>query len=97
MIFITIAPAGVTVTGHADKTKADHALVCCAVSTVVQGFVLSFNALSDKPLSYKITDGDAIIDWGNAPDEAGFTLIEAFCMILTKLASDNPGHIVISD
>lgn len=97
MIIITITPTGATITGHADNTKADHALVCCAVSTTVQGFVLAFNALSNKPLSYKITDGDATLDWGNAPDESGFVLIEAFFMILTKLASDNPEHIIIND
>lgn len=97
MIAIRIKATGATITGHADKTKPDHALVCCAVSTALQGFVIAFGQMSDKPLSYTITDGDAVVDWGNAPDSIGCSLIEALYIVLAKLAADNPEHIVLED
>lgn len=97
MIEITVKPTGVTIKGHADKTKADHALVCCAVSTVIQSFALVFGNLSDKPLAYRIAEGDSFLDWGNAADSVGYMLVEGLYIVLAKLAADNPDHIIFKD
>ena len=97
MIEITMKPTGVTIKGHSNKNKQDHELVCCAVSTVVQSFALVFGSLSDKPLSYSITSGDSYLDWGNAADDTGYTFVEALYIVLAKLASDYPDHIIFKD
>ena len=97
MIEIKMKPTGVTIKGHSNKKLPDHELVCCAVSTVVQSFALVFGSLSDKPLSYSITAGDSYLDWGNAADNIGYTLVEGLYIVLAKLASDYPEHIIFKD
>lgn len=95
MINITIAPAQLTVTGHAGYNPGND-IVCAAVSALVQTFEAAAREFTTDEISSSMKDGDAVITWPRAPTKELSLLIDSTCLGLVRMAGAYPDNIKIT-
>lgn len=95
MINITIAPAQLTVTGHAGYNPGND-IVCAAVSALVQTFEASAREFTTDEIRSSLQDGNAAISWPRAPTEELKLLIDVTCLGLIRLAGSYPENIKVT-
>lgn len=95
MINITIAPAQLTVTGHAGYNPGND-IVCAAVSALVQTFEASAREFTTDEIRASLKDGDAVITWPRAPTEKLKLLIDSTCLGLIRMAGSYPENIKVT-
>ena len=95
MINITIAPAQLSVSGHAGYNPGND-IVCAAVSALVQTFEASAREFTTDEIRSSLQDGNAVIAWPRAPTEKLKLLIDSTCLGLIRMAGSYPENIKVT-
>ncbi len=96
MILIIIYPDRFTVTGHAGHDPPAHDIVCAGVSTLVQTFVASMEALTDAKVNSNLSSGRATVKYGN-PSERVKLLADSFLIGMRGIAGAYPGCVQVAE
>ena len=96
MIQVLFYPDGFTVTGHAGYGPPGHDIVCAGVSTLVQTFVASVEALTDTKLNSNLSSGRATVKYGN-PSERSKLLIDSFLLGVRGIAEAYPVCVQVAE
>lgn len=82
MIQIEVQPHRITICGHAGYSTYGMDTICASISTLVQGFILSIEKLTEDSIQYELNPGKAVI-YHMEFSEKGDLLLQAFlCSIL---------------
>lgn len=92
MITITRTDSSITVDGHAGYAPHGQDIVCAAVSTLVQGFLLSMDKLTVDELKTHTGAGKALIEYGNLSD-SGKLLVDSFFIGVKMVADEFPDYV----
>ena len=92
MITITRTNSSITINGHAGYATHGQDIVCAAVSTLVQGFLLSVDKLTTDELKTHTGHGKALIEYGNLSD-SGKLLVDSFFVGLKMVADEFPDYV----
>ena len=95
MINITIAPAQLSVSGHAGYNPGND-IVCAAVSALVQTFEASAREFTTDEIRSSLQDGNAVIAWPRAPTKELSLLIDSTCLGLIRIAGSYPENIKVT-
>lgn len=87
MIEVKRSGSGLTITGHAGYAPHGQDIVCAAVSTLVQTFFESVQALTADEITVDFGPGKAVIQYGNLSDAA--KLLEDSLFVGLNLIADN--------
>lgn len=92
MIIVRRSEKGFTVSGHAGYAPHGQDIVCAAVSTILQGFLLSIEELTADKLEAHTGAGKAVIEYGNL-SESGKLLVDSFFVSLKMVADEFPAYV----
>ena len=92
MIIVRRSEKGFTVSGHAGYAPHGQDIVCAAVSTLLQGFLLSIEELTADELNTDIGAGYALIEYGNLSAK-GTVLVDSFFVAMKMVADEFPDYV----
>lgn len=92
MIIVRRSEKGFTVSGHAGYAPHGQDVVCAAVSTLLQGFLLSVDNLTADELNTDIGAGKALIEYGNL-SSSGKLLVDSFFVAVKMVADEFPDYV----
>lgn len=95
MINICRSVGLITINGHAGYAPHGQDIVCAAVSTLTQVFLASVEELTPDTIHSSITDGNAVIRYGNLSEKAQ-TLLNSFFIGLEMIANEYPDNVRMS-
>lgn len=96
MIEIKAEKGKITVSGHANYDVIGKDIVCSAVSTLLQSFIMSVNELTTDKLQCNITAGKAIIEYRNLSEQSQ-TLINSFFIGVKAIAESYPDNVKLTE
>lgn len=94
MIKITETPNAISVSGHAGYAEHGKDIVCSAVSTLLQTFILSLEELTSDHIISDIRQGNAVIRYKDLSEQGKF-LKESFFIGMQGVASAYPEHVKV--
>lgn len=92
MITITRTDSSFTISGHAGYATHGQDIVCAAISTLFQGFLLSMDKLTADELKTHTGAGKALIQYGNLSD-SGKLLVDSFFVAVKMVADEFPDYV----
>lgn len=92
MIEITRTDSSITISGHAGYAPHGQDVVCAAISTLLQGFLLSMDKLTTDKLKTHTGHGKALIEHGNLSD-GGKLLVDSFFVAAKMVADEFPDYV----
>lgn len=96
MVVVNGSDQGITVKGHANYASVGQDIVCAAVSTLIQGLILSINTLtSDRITINDISPGSVDIQYGNLSRDAQL-LIDSFFVGAEMVADSYPDYVRVT-
>lgn len=96
MIVVTCNHSRITVCGHADYAEQGKDIVCAAISSITQAFIVSVEELTDEQIKYDISPGRADIYIEN-PGEVAQLLIGSFLIGCRLVAEEYPEYVRIEN
>lgn len=92
MIDVCRHDGGFVISGHADYAEHGKDIVCAAISTLLQTFVASVEALTGDSLKTEITAGYATVEYENLSEHAQ-ALLDSFFIGIGMIAEEYPKHV----
>lgn len=92
MITVSRNDSGITIKGHAGYAPHGQDVVCAAVSTLVQGFLLSVMELTHDEIKADMKPGEVIMQYGDLSKEA-ILLVSSLFVGLKMVADEFPDNV----
>lgn len=92
MVEIRRHNGGITIAGHAGYAPQGQDIVCAAISTLTQVFLVSVEELTADNIQYDLSAGNAVIRYGNLSERAT-VLLDSFFLGAQMLADNYPQHV----
>lgn len=92
MIQIEIGTHHITICGHAGYSSYGTDVVCASISTLVQGFILSIERLTDDPIQYELDPGKVDIRYIRL-SKKGDLLFQAFLCSIFMVTETFPQYV----
>ena len=86
-----------TVNGHAGYAPHGRDIVCAAVSTLLQAFIVSVEELTTDDVKAKITAGNALILHNGNLSERATVLVDSFFIGVTLIANTYPDFVKLTE
>jgi uncharacterized protein YsxB (DUF464 family) len=94
VVTIEVLKDGVNVVGHAKYAERGKDIVCSAVSTLFQSFVLSMEKLTKDKVSYTIKAGESYLTHETLSND-GRLLKNAFLLAVREVSEGYPNHVAL--
>lgn len=92
MITVTCYDCGFTIKGHSGYAPIGQDIVCAAVSTLVQTFLVSVEEFTHDEIKSDMAAGNAVIEYGNLSKDAQL-LLDSFFLGLKHIAEIYPAFV----
>lgn len=94
MIEVRIRPERIKISGHAGYAEPGKDIVCAAVTALTQTLVQSIDDLTDDEIEYRISPGNAEIEYRNLSEKSK-TLVDSFFVGIRLIADEFPDYVAI--
>lgn len=94
MIMIKHSEDRIEIEGHAGYADHGKDIVCAAISALTQIFVASVDKFTEDKIKYQITEGNAVIEYGNLSANAQL-LLDSFLFGIELIADSYPNNVRI--
>lgn len=96
MITITKQPNEISIQGHAEYAPVGQDIVCAAISSLTQAFIVSLEQLTDAEIKCDISAGNAVIRYMELPTDAQL-LVDSFFIGCGLVADEYPQYVRIEN